>query len=44
VAGADAAKAVTRSYRKQAIMHQTGQIYLVVGGMCLAVGLYYFIW
>lgn len=44
LAGADAARSVTRAYRKQAVMHQTGQIYLLVGGMCLAVGLYYFIW
>lgn len=43
VAGADAAKSVLRGYRKQAVMRQTGQTYLVVGLLCLAVGLYYFI-
>jgi amino acid permease len=37
------AAVLLRNYRRSAVQKQTGQIYLLTGGICLAVGLYYFI-
>ncbi len=37
------AASLGRYYRRAATIHQTGQILLMVGGMCFLVGLYYFI-
>jgi hypothetical protein len=39
----DQAAALLRNYKRSTIQQQTGQIMLLTGGICLAVGLYYFL-